>query len=94
MMVLQRENFLLKTKMTQEEEKRSRPEIAKFTDATLIDTLNKENDKLRGETKGKATELREQTDAMARENLKLAQNLALIKEERDRLKQANKHLRK
>ena len=87
LLVLQRENFMLKTKITENESK------TKTSDDVVIEKLSSENKRLQKEQAEKEKEISHQTDIMAKENHKLAQKLVLLQEERDQLKQANKFLR-
>ena len=84
---LQRENFILKSEI--EKENKPKP----FTDKSLINQLNIENDKLKKVEKEKLKEFDLKTDNMVKENLVLEQKLAMVQEERDKLKRTNKHLR-
>lgn len=92
MTVLQRENFLLKTKLTETENK-SKNQHDVTDPEILIEKLSKENEKILENYDKSKKEFNQQTDLMAEENRKILQKVALLTEERDSLKEANKNLR-
>merc|ERR1712176_1661782 len=98
---LQRENFLLKTKISEVQQEKNNSADNKNDNSqnditnpeVLITKLSSENEKIMEKNKKIKTDFDRKTDLMVEENRKVLQKLAIIEEERDQLKASNEVLR-
>merc|ERR1712157_540116 len=98
---LQRENFLLKTKISEVQQEKNNSADHKNDNSqnditnpeVLITKLSSENEKIMEKNKKIKTDFDRKTDLMVEENRKVLQKLAIIEEERYQLKASNEVLR-